>query len=66
MDTLNVVQAADYTNLSKSTLDKLRVSGNGPLFIKCGSRIIYDQVDLDSWLIGKKIANTSQASNIAA
>jgi hypothetical protein len=66
MQTLNVIQAADYTNISKSSLDKLRVYGGGPLYIKVGARVIYDQVDLDTWLIGKKIANTSHASSIAA
>jgi hypothetical protein len=36
MDTLSVIQAATYTNLSKSSLDKLRVYGGGPLYIKAG------------------------------
>lgn len=66
MDTLNVVQAADYTTISKSSLDKLRVNGGGPLYIKVGARIIYDRIDLDLWLIGKKIANTSQAMAVAS
>jgi predicted DNA-binding transcriptional regulator AlpA len=66
MQTLNVVQAADYTGLSKSSLDKLRVYGKGPLYIKVGARVVYDQVDLDTWLVGKKIANTSQAMEVAS
>jgi predicted DNA-binding transcriptional regulator AlpA len=60
MDTLNVVEAALYSGISKSTLDKLRGSGGGPLYIKVGARVVYDRIDLDTWLIGKKIANTSQ------
>jgi hypothetical protein len=66
MQILNVIQAADYTSISKSSLDKLRVYGGGPLYIKVGARVIYDRIDLDTWLIGKKIANTSQASTVAA
>ena len=66
MDTLNVVQAADYTSISKSSLDKLRVYGGGPLYIKVGARVVYDRVDLDTWLTGKKIANTSQSISIAS
>ena len=65
MDTLNVDKAAEYTNISKSSLNKLRVYGGGPIFIKVGARVVYDRVDLDTWLIGKKVANTSQASSIA-
>jgi hypothetical protein len=61
MYTLNVSQAATYTSLSKSSLDKLRIYGGGPLYIKVGARVVYDSVDLDTWLIGRKVANTSQA-----
>jgi hypothetical protein len=66
MEVLNVIKAAHYTGLSKSSLDKLRVYGNGPLYIKVGARVVYDRVDLDSWLIGKKVANTSQPISVAS
>ena len=66
MQTLNVIQASDYTNISKSSLDKLRVYGGGPLYIKVGARVVYDRIDLDTWLIGKKIANTSQQVAVAS
>jgi hypothetical protein len=66
MQTLNVAQAADYTTISKSSLDKLRVYGGGPLYIKVGARVVYDRVDLDTWLVGKKIANTSQVLAVAS
>jgi predicted DNA-binding transcriptional regulator AlpA len=65
MDTLNVIEAATYTNLSKSSLDKLRVYGGGPLYIKVGARVVYDRIELDTWLIAKKVANTSQVMQIA-
>ncbi|QIG92439.1 helix-turn-helix transcriptional regulator [Bradyrhizobium sp. 6(2017)] len=63
---LNVKQAAEYTGLSKSSLDKLRIYGGGPIFIKLGARVVYDSTDIDSWLASKKVANTSQAPGIAA
>lgn len=59
MQTLNVAQAAEYTGLSVSFLNKRRVYGGGPLYIKVGKRIVYDSADVDSWLAGRKIANTS-------
>jgi hypothetical protein len=65
MQTLNVNEAADYSGISKSSLDKRRVYGGGPLYIKIGARVVYDLVDLDSWLVGKKNANTSQLARIA-
>jgi hypothetical protein len=66
VETLNVIQAAQYTNISKSSLDKLRVYGGGPLYIKVGARVIYDRLDLDTWLIDKKVANTSQQIAVAS
>jgi Helix-turn-helix domain len=66
MQTLNVVQAADYSGISKSSLDKLRVYGGGPPYLKVGARVVYDRIDLDTWLVGKKIANTSQSIVTAA
>jgi predicted DNA-binding transcriptional regulator AlpA len=66
METLSVPQAATYTSLSKSSLDKLRVYGGGPLYIKVGARVVYDRLDLDTWLIGKKVANTSQHIAVAS
>lgn len=63
---LNVVQAAAYTSLSKSSLDKLRVYGGGPLYIKVGAQVVYDKIDLDTWLTGKKVANTSQQIAVAS
>jgi predicted DNA-binding transcriptional regulator AlpA len=58
---LNTKEAAKYVGLSKSSLDKLRIYGGGPLFIKVGARVVYDKVDVDAWLASKKVANTSQA-----
>jgi predicted DNA-binding transcriptional regulator AlpA len=62
---LNTKQAALYTGLSKSNLDKLRIYGGGPIFVKVGARVVYDKVDVDAWLASKKIANTSQAATEA-
>jgi hypothetical protein len=66
MQTLTVEAAATYTNISKSSLNKLRVYGGGPVFIKVGARVIYDTVDVDLWLTSRKVANTSQTPRIAA
>jgi predicted DNA-binding transcriptional regulator AlpA len=48
---LNVRQAAARLGLSKSTLDKMRIAGKGPRFIKSTDRAIrYDSADLDRWI----------------
>ena len=56
---LSTAQAAEYLGLGKSTLDKLRIAGGGPPFIKIGSRVLYDVDDLDAWLVQHKRASTS-------
>jgi hypothetical protein len=46
MARLSVRQAAEYIPLAVGTLNKLRVSGEGPTFIKLGAKVLYDTVDL--------------------
>lgn len=43
--------AARYVALSESTLTKLRLTGDGPPFVKVGPRAVaYRKSDLDAWL----------------
>lgn len=62
---LNVEAAATHTGLSVSTLNKLRVFGGGPLFLKLGRRVAYDLGDLDAWLDTKRRRSTSDAGEAA-
>ena len=58
---LSVEQAADYLRVSKNYLDKLRVSGNGPAFVRLGRRkVLYREFDLDKWVEERIYASTSQ------
>lgn len=56
---LPVKDAAQRLGLSVSTLNKLRVFGGGPIFLKLGRRVAYDLADLDSWLESKRRRSTS-------
>lgn len=48
---LRTGEAARYIGLSASTLEKKRLTGDGPRFIRLGGRAIgYDVRDLDDWL----------------
>ncbi len=48
---LRTPEAAEYVGLSPSTLEKNRVAGQGPRFIRLGGRAVgYDINDLDAWL----------------
>lgn len=54
--------AAEYLSLSVSTLNKLRLTGGGPEYIKLGKVVVYDLVDLDAWLLSKRRRSTSVAA----
>jgi len=51
---LTVVEAASMLRLSPKTLERMRVDGTGPKFLKAGpglrSRVLYRQKDIESWL----------------
>jgi predicted DNA-binding transcriptional regulator AlpA len=44
-------EAAKYLGLSTSTLAKMRLRGDGPVYLKLGKRTVaYRRVDLDAFL----------------
>jgi len=54
-------EAAAYLRVSKSYLDKLRVYGGGPRFLRPGKRkILYRKSDLDAWLGSQSFDSTSE------
>ena len=57
---LRTPEAAAYIGHGKSTLDKLRVTGGGPPFVKRGAAVVYDRADLDRWLEERKVRSTSE------
>jgi predicted DNA-binding transcriptional regulator AlpA len=59
---INVVAASQYLGIAKSTLNKLRVYGGGPKYVKLGHRVVYDRHDLDAWVDAKRRASTSAAA----
>ena len=57
---LRTAAAAEYLGLSTSTLTKMRVRGDGPVFIKLGRRSVgYTLDDLDKWRDGRRRHSTS-------
>ena len=54
-------EAADYLGCSKSYLDKLRVTGGGPMFIRFGRRkVAYRRSALDEWARNRQRGSTSE------
>lgn len=57
---LRTKDAANYLGLSKSTLEKYRIYGDGPAFVKIGKVVIYRVEDLDRWTETKIRRSTSE------
>mgnify|MGYP002783898514 CR=1 FL=1 len=60
LQTLITDEAAKYVRLSKPTLERLRLTGEGPRYCKLGGAVRYRTVDLDEWLESRLIRSTSE------
>jgi excisionase family DNA binding protein len=56
---LDTTEAARFTGLSQSTLEKLRLRGGGPPFLKLGRLVKYRAIDLEAWLDARLMETTS-------
>ncbi len=56
---LRTAEAARYCGSTKSTFEKYRLTGEGPVFMKLGRVVVYDLADLDAWLESKRRTSTS-------
>jgi hypothetical protein len=54
-------ETAVYLGVSISWLDKSRLTGLGPVFIRIGNRVVYDTVDLDSYMDSNRRTSTSSS-----
>jgi predicted DNA-binding transcriptional regulator AlpA len=64
---LRVPEAATFCGCSISKLNKHRVTGDGPPFIRCGRLVSYDIHDLEAWLAqGKRRSTSEQPRDFAA
>jgi hypothetical protein len=53
-------EAASFLRLSPRTLERHRVTGNGPKFMKAGKRVLYSDEELRNWLAANTFQSTSE------
>jgi excisionase family DNA binding protein len=53
-------EAAEHVRLGKPTLERLRLIGGGPVFVRLGRAVRYRRVDLDDWLESRRVHSTSE------
>lgn len=56
------VVAAGYP-FTKSWLDKARVRGGGPAYVKIGAKVYYRKEDLEGWIAAHQRRSTSVGIN---
>lgn len=59
MEVMNTAEAAKYVRLGKPTLDRFRLTGEGPPYAKLGGAVRYRRCDLDEWLASRIVRSTS-------
>ena len=57
---LNQIQLAARWNISHRTLERWRWSGDGPLFIKIGGRVVYRLADVEAYELMQIRRSTSE------
>ncbi len=61
---LRTPEAARYVGLSASTLEKKRLDGTGPPFVRLGGRAVgYDIAELDKWIDRQRRTSTSNGDD---
>jgi len=59
---LRTERAASYCGLAPSTMEKQRLTGGGPTFVRLTGRAVgYLVADLDEWIASRRAASTSSA-----
>jgi excisionase family DNA binding protein len=53
-------EAAGLLRLSERTLERLRVTGLGPRFVRTGRLVRYRECDLEEWIAERTVASTSE------
>jgi predicted DNA-binding transcriptional regulator AlpA len=60
---LSVREAAAHLNVSSSWLNKRRLDGTGPRYLKMGRRVTYDLLDLEDYAASRKRQHTSESNS---
>lgn len=61
MDTyFNQHRLSEFLDTSERTLERWRVEGTGPAYVKAGRKVLYRRQDVEEWLARSRRISTSQ------
>ena len=55
-------EAALVLRLSERTLERLRLQGGGPRFVKANRSVRYRQADIEDWIEARVVSSTSEGA----
>ena len=56
----NTTRSAEFLGLAPRTLERHRLDGTGPVFIRLGRRVLYHPDDLSEWAQSHRYRSTSE------
>lgn len=56
-------EVAQRLRLSPRTLERFRLDGTGPKFVRAGRRILYRLVDIEEWTAARTFRSTAEAAH---
>lgn len=63
---ISAEDAANFLNISPSTLAKMRLSGKSPRYVKLGRRVAYRPSDLEAWVAAQTFHSTAEYGNASS
>ena len=60
MEVVNEFRVAEITGLAVGTLRNWRCRGEGPPFIKMGTRVRYSVKSIEAWMAEREVRSTSE------
>ena len=61
---LNTQEAAAFLGIKPCTLELWRCKKKGPRYSKLGSRVMYDQAELELWFASRSVHTTDSAPQL--
>ena len=62
---LSTTNLAEYLHVSPRTIERWRVEGNGPRFVKAGHRVLYKSEEVNAWLEAASRRSTSEVIEVS-
>lgn len=62
---IEYLKARYNKSLKRTYLAKLRSIGHGPLYFRSGASVLYDQIDIDNWVLKNRTPKGSSATQIS-